>query len=200
MTADISQIEVVLTKLRIALKDKFQTAVNEVSNKALELAAGDIIKTFEFEFSQQVREFYDEYNPKYYTRRYGLYDVMKIEEGASGSGKKSYTLSYNADSIPTRDGGDALFETVFLEGYHGGAYSRKPDIFMNTVGTPHYRGPLPTKGTSSWIWWTNAAVQTESPMDKWQKRLTELSKSDRFAKTFNSYMSDMLSERLKNLV
>lgn len=200
MTADIKQMELVLAKLRVSLKDNFEVAVRESADKAVELAANDIIKTFDFEFSQKVREFYDEYNPKFYTRRYGLYDVMEIKEGESKNGKKTYSLVYNADSIPTRNGGDALLDTVFMEGYHGGAYSRKPDIFMNTVGTPHYRGPLPTKGVSSWIWWTNAAVQTEAPIDKWHERLTEISNSDRFQKTFTSYFSELISKRLKNLV
>lgn len=128
-------------------------------------------------FRDAVLTFYDAYDPQYYTsRQYGLYELLDPSIDTDGMihiGDDYLTL-FNADKMhPDRSGGDSLFQTVFIEGYHGGAKnisSNKSEVWgaHPSPGTPYYRRsgkvtyPNGVKKWHKYGKWGRPAVKTDS--------------------------------------
>lgn len=107
--------------------------------------------------------FYKNYPPKFYFSGHGpggrrgtLYHVLRIRR----FGDTSYQIDFDPSVMTYRNGGGGgehdLYQTVFKEGWHGGAKSGDghPD-----AGTPYWRYPYPVYK----MWGRKAARAEESP-------------------------------------
>lgn len=116
-------------------------------------------------FNDAVNQFYADYNPQYYHRTKGLFDVLDIKFDSRGVvliGEYG-DLLYNPDRLHTDRNGGSLFDKVFKEGWHGGAETISSDkvAIWGTHpddGIPYYRTPVPY-----YTHWGERAIQTESP-------------------------------------
>ena len=133
-------------------------------------------------FNQAVDAFYNDYAPHDYSRTYGLYDLLDIKYNSSGTvymdSDNMYEDLYNPEGLSGhRAEGRTLYQTVFAEGYHGGAAgisSDKASVWGHhpSPGIPYYRRagmvtyPDGTKKMHRYGKWGNAAVKADiSPLN-----------------------------------
>lgn len=118
--------------------DKFFDVKNLLSNKyKRELLKPFLLSTIKdvSQFSHQVmREFYDDYKPISYKRKYGILSPFNIKTSPSKEGW-TITFTYSASSFtrshdfisPNIGGEDKIFQATFINGYHGGiGYWHRP--------------------------------------------------------------------------
>lgn len=138
-------------------------------------------------FRGAVGTFYDAYTPKYYKdRKFGLYEILDLKTDDAGmviSNDPGYLDMFDpAKMHPDRSGGDSLFQTVFMEGYHGGAKNisgSKLDVWGShpNPGTPYYRRPgkvTYSNGIKKWHRygrWGPAAIRTTAPYTMFAENL-----------------------------
>jgi len=144
-------------------------------------------------YKKSVDDFYDAYTPKVYKRTHSLYDVLSVKTdengmvisgddiygfGLSESGAHNLGLSFmdlfDESKMVTGRGGQSLFDTVFIGGYHGGAadISTSKEAVWGAhpqPGKPYYRrgGWVKYPGSTAKKWhrygkWGRAAVKTKS--------------------------------------
>lgn len=112
-------------------------------------------------FNKAVKDWYDSYTPHEYERRGSLYNIFEINpEDEDGS-----NLDLFEDSAVMGRSGDKgtpnLYEHVFEQGWHGGAYG-------DGYGTPRYRYPTPW-----YTHWGKDAIRTESALNRYLKAREE---------------------------
>ena len=80
-------------------------------------------------FRSAVGRFYDAYEPQKYVRTHSLYNLLQLPTDDRGLVEYGDTMDLIDRSKIHRDrqGGDSLFDTVFMEGWHGGAKYISPD-------------------------------------------------------------------------
>ncbi len=154
-------------------------------------------------FRETVGEFYTDYEPTQYHRTHGLYDILDPQIDSDGTvvmdEASGYSELYNADAMDGhRLESRRLYQTVFVEGYHGGAASVSGDkagIWGHhpSPGRPYYRrwGMVTypdgtTKGHRYGRWGSPAERAEVSPY------------SNMYSKAYNSKKTEMLS-KLKEL-
>ena len=136
------------------------------------IAAGQRMDTYMTQHLKEIvdrsiEEFYDDYDPVRYSRRYSMYSLLTVGKDANGMygefdpsvmtyrpGKKNYPA-------------DGLYNQVFRKGWHGGAAGGEghPD-----PGNPYWRYPSPYYHT----WWSDAApVAHESPLNAIKRRIDQ---------------------------
>lgn len=94
-----------------------------------------------------IKAWYDDYKPRYYKRTYSMYHFYDIK-------KHKYSVEYDFSPdymnymhrFKTRGGIEYLFNTTFVQGYHGGADKIDPSKVEEWgehphTGTPWYRTP-----------------------------------------------------------
>lgn len=76
-------------------------------------------------FNAAINAFYNAYSPKVYERTGGLYNLLNMSMNEKGlvDYDSAIDLIDPNNMHPDRSGGDSLFETVFIQGWHGGARS-----------------------------------------------------------------------------
>lgn len=129
-------------------------------------------------FNDVVTTFYSSYTPSKYTRQGdvgsktgGLYEILDIQTDADGQvigTAPMYDELYNpAKMHPNRSGGDNLYQTVFVEGYHGGASSigSNADVWGEhpSPGTPYWR-------TGGFVKYSDSGVRKYHKYGKWGRR------------------------------
>ncbi len=139
--------------------ERTRKIVDECAREAVRETKSEIEQRLIKAYTQAATDWYGAYTPEYYNRRGSLYNLMSfddpddetIEYVISGSGWVG-----SNPSPPT-----TLFNKVFVEGWHGGAFDGS---------TMRYRtGP-------GFVHWGRRAVRTMSPMilfDEGKKTLEE---------------------------
>ena len=113
--------------------------------------------------------FYKGYSPKYYARRGSLYNLMRVTR----LGDDEWEIDFDPSKMTYRNGSggeNGLYNTVFRNGYHGGAPSG-PGHPKN--GVPMWRYPYPT-----YVNWGKAATQSASPLSEFLKLDDEETEED----------------------
>ncbi len=101
-----------------------------------------------------VRQFYAAYHPRYYHRTFSLYSMAKpVISNNVFQLKIGAEYSEGGHTV----GEDEIYETVFEEGYHGGA---KYGIGHPSPGVPRWRKPYP-----HFTEWGSVARQSKPPYD-----------------------------------
>ena len=172
-----------------SLKKEWHKASSEAANIAWDrFIKNDFIPKIKSLFNMSIDHFYNDYEPRVYRREGniskhtgGLYDILEISASQEG-----LDINFNETKLPYRNGlggrGDGLYNLVFIEGWHGGAYSGDytvlPDRTIYTphpqTGTPYWRTPTP-QYTS---WGAPAARAGISPFDEFSGNIMDYWNSD----------------------
>lgn len=164
------------------LIDRVKDVAKEEFDKENKLAYkefGEIQKEIiERIYRESVDTFYESYDPERYRRTKSLYNVLDIkldaDTGMVISDDPTYEDLYDESKMVTGRGGQSLYQTVFVQGYHGGAASisgAKADVWGThpSTGTPYYRrgGWVKYPGTTGRKFhrygkWGRQAVKTKS--------------------------------------
>lgn len=181
--ADIDALFESINRHNIEFADKVQKAINQRTSKALSDAFADFGQYQQERireiFNDAVTSFYDSYQPSMYVRQGdtssktgGLYSVLDMKTDSDGwviSSAPDYDELYNPDKMhANRSGGNNLYQTVFVEGYHGGASSisgSKSAIWGShpSPGTPYYRAP-------GWVKYPGESKKKWHKYGKWGRR------------------------------
>lgn len=146
-------------------------------------------------FNDAVDSFYQSYSPSFYGRRNSLYDMLQLHTDDSGMVISGLVEANDAadyrglfdETMPMSRSGGSLFDTVFVEGWHGGAKSINAAAAATwgahpSPGVPYYRrggiviGKNGKRFYHKYGKWGRQAVRTESP---YQKISTDLSSAER---------------------
>ena len=158
---------------------------------------------------EKIDEFYADYNPNSYHRRFDLYDVYQPRFGKDGmviTDAPGYDDLYFT-AVPFGRDGCSLFDLVFKHGYHGGAAGT--DSNEKTRNSPHYRMPIPFYT----MWDGRAEKMDPSPYELVKEELTneeggyvfdlfkQISKkhNDIFCEKVNNKIAEMMAARMRNI-
>ena len=133
-------------------KKRFEEAVKKTKREFFPLE----VKKVEELYRQVADDFYSDYSErKFYKPRGSLKNLFNIK-----TDYENLYMDFDPTKIPSRTGyvgEDGLYNTVFREGWHGGA---------NHEGKMLYRKPVPY-----YRYWGREAVRTSiSPLDDFDKR------------------------------
>lgn len=146
----------------------WQTKIDKAINAAIPLVIKEVTADIEKIYQEKVvDEFYDGYDPMFYHRRRSLESLMEIS--SMGSGQNSVLkLSFNPSAMTLTHVGpnksysdDTLYNTVFKEGFHGGA------SIGGTGRGYRYRTPYPFYSR----WGSYAKMEDKSPFDRIKEEL-----------------------------
>lgn len=129
---------------------------------ALERSVHTMLDNIQSKFKDTVESFYNEYEPKYYSRRGSMYNVLKTNQSHTANHKVDVEIDYDEDAMTYRDGSNGLFNLAFVQGYHGGAAGT--DHNGMTVDAPSYRWPY-----EKYYWWGGRAFKSESPYEQFDE-------------------------------
>lgn len=134
----------------------------------------DVIeKKMKTNYKRIIDTFYASYTPSFYNRRGSLYDLLVINRDNDG-----VDIGFDPSRISRRDGyndKDGLYKTVFLQGYHGGAYISEAQKFLVPWTAPaiQYNGdntpwkPNPWESEKIQHGW-KSATRTVPPYRLWK--------------------------------
>lgn len=136
-------------------------------------------------FNGAVSSFYRAYTPEVYHRTHSLYNLlhMPLDERRLVDYDQAINLIDREKIHRDRANGYSLFETVFMEGWHGGSksISRDKERTWGThpqPGTPYYRKPgnvtYPDSGVTKrhrYGKWGRVAFKSEAPYSIFEKEL-----------------------------
>ena len=133
--------------------------VNECSDAATRLATSYWISRTKYRLydflNEAANQFYDSYDPKFYSRRGTLYNILFVDTDG-----ETFEAEFREDVMTYSNGGgggdeDDLYDLVFRRGYHGGAETgpNHPDD-----GTPYWRTPY-----KKYTRWGGMASSSQSP-------------------------------------
>ena len=112
--------------------------------------------------------FYNEYRPQYYDRLGTLYDVFKLNHS-----KNYINLSFDSGELSGhRVSNEYIYNTVFLQGYHGGAW--------RGIDKPYYRTNI---GFTDWG--DPAKRSHPSPFNDIRRRIERMKTKDLLMETFS---------------
>lgn len=218
----------------------FVASVQEAVNSLVRPALLDADKAYAVEqrelikelFNESVTKFYNDYQPHGRNKRKGntssktggLYDLLALDDPTDGGLFESFEDDYmdlydkaNMHSARKGASGESLFETVFIEGYHGGAkgiapgkeemWGRHPN-----PGIPYYRTYGYVKAYRrryKYGKWGRAAFKSESAykqmitkmdavLPEMQKRFDEI-EDEYFDGAVDVFMTDSLPAILDKL-
>ena len=115
--------------------------------------------------------FYQDYEPEFYNRRETLYDLLRVKR----IDFDKYEIDFDPSIMTYRNGQgggeDNLYNTVFRQGWHGGAPSgpQHPNS-----GTPMWRRPYPRYP----LWGRVATRASISPLQEFDRLDAEESEAD----------------------
>lgn len=136
------------------IREQAEAAIKDAGRKAkLKYFENDADKAARELFVKVLDEWYRDYTPKYYRRRYSLYDAVESEiddtgwslwfdDEKVGEYRRSDGSTYNMTTSGHGGYGveDRLFIKAFMEGWHGGAKSGRKHP---SPGVPYWRMPEP---------------------------------------------------------
>lgn len=166
------QIEEAKRQFDAEMADTFRKKIDDANKAALEEFGEYQPKRIRELFKEAVEAWYGGYSPDLYERQGsggsgGLFDILNISYDESNPVEyEPVDLLYDEDALTGR-GGYNLFETVFKEGYHGGA---KSGPYHPSGGTPYWRKLAPEYVKESgpkwmqkpWQRWSQPAESSES--------------------------------------
>ena len=121
--------------------------------------------------NQVAENFYKDYQPKFYVRRGTLYNLLRINR----IGFDEYEVDFDPSLMTYRNGQgggeENLYNTVFRQGWHGGASSGR---LHPKNGVPMWRYPYPIYVT----WGKEATRASESPLQEFLRLDNEESEAD----------------------
>lgn len=142
--------------------------IKKNEDQVMQQALAHVYKDINEIFETGINEFYEEYTPRYYHRKYALYDTYRITQT-----KNSLIIQADGGFMPSgihRAPNDYIFDLVFVQGYHGGAFSDETGGEEPFWRVPPLTSSLP-RGIKPYTDWGSAATQTESPDDKIYRKL-----------------------------
>lgn len=164
-------------------------------------------------FRSSMGLFYDAYQPQMYKREYSLYNLLQLPTDERGLVDYNDTMDLiNRENVHLdRHGGDSLFETVFMEGWHGGAKHIDPGKASvwgehPNPGSAYYRtkGMVTYPGATQAKWhrygkWGKQAFRSKAPYTMFDEALNDAEQGE-IAAAFQDISQkhwDMLCERLQ---
>ena len=124
--------------------------LNELTSKINNVYEDTKVEYYDFledkmrkNYNRIIDIFYNSYDPSFYERRYSLYDLLVMKKDKNG-----IDIGFDSSKIERRDGyngKDGLYTTVFLQGFHGGAYIPNAQQFL----VPWTAPPVAYDGTST---------------------------------------------------
>lgn len=193
---------------------KYQPFSEWLSNieKAYEGARGEYLdnleETVRDNYNRIIDSFYGDYTPRYYKRKGktstktgGLYDLLVINRHPNNMG---LDVEFDPTKLIRRDGyngEDGLYTTVFLQGYHGGAYIPEAHKFLvpwtypyrEYNGNPEPWSPNPWEDDKSIKHGWSPAVRTVAPYRKWKSFVVWYNRGQ-YQKDFNVIMNKYLDK------
>ena len=150
-----SQIEKQIKKLMAVVKETNEIYADKLSDKVLMVCISAIDR------------FYDEYTPKYYDRLGTLYNVYEVNQS-----KNYITVLFDSSALSGhRVSNDYIYNTVFLQGYHGGAWVG--------IDRPYYRTNV------CFTDWGDPAKRSHSPFQDIKRKVERLKTKDLLLDTFS---------------
>lgn len=166
-----------MEKLQIKAKEAVKKAQEKTFEEYFEIAD----KKIRGIYKNTITDFYKDYYPHFYDRRGSLYDLIQTKHGAD-----YLSISFDSSRISYRNGysgEDGLYNTVFRQGWHGGAMIHSSMLYP--VGKYENGKPRAYDGTYkpyedenykySWIVANRAAI---SPLNDFKNRLNEYQKDE----------------------
>ena len=154
----------------IKINNEYAEKKEKLVNKIIARYVVFLRKEWEKVTKEIIKNWYDSYDPYWYTRRRrSLYKIPHLEVDEDTG---DYELSFDANRITgyhrvtrgkkgTVEGGKKyLFETTFVKGWHGGADSGPPDSSGRAHppgGEPYWRRPYEIYN----LWWPVPAARYE---------------------------------------
>lgn len=169
-----------LKQFKKELEDFSKDLKGNIKNNYIDSLAKSVTQDLKKIARTSVDLWYESYDPIYYTRTNSLYKAYKVEQTSKNTitffmGSEYMPKTHRVDSTgATRNGESYIYQTMFVEGWHGGAdyiSDLKIDEWGNhpMVGTPWYRTQHPSQITSDeipWKEWSNyGANWSKSPRD-----------------------------------
>ena len=173
---------------------------SEAANRRFEATAKDVYREFgEFQrakianiFHEAIESFYAAYTPHVYKRTYSLYKLleMSLDERGIVEYDSALDLVDREKMHLDRSGNNSLFDTVFLEGWHGGAKSISPQKESTwgehpSTGTPYYRArgmvqypDNPRPKMHRYGRWGRVAFRSKAPYEIFSEALDDAEEND----------------------
>ena len=145
------------------LKEKAKKEVKKAQDKSIEEFFKHVEKELIVMYEETILDFYLDYTPKYYSRTGELYNLLHIR-----TGKRYIEAAFNPSAITSRTGysqENGLYNTVFREGWHGGALHKEEMLYRKPV--PYYTS-----------WGRPAERATVSPLYDFRNRVYTYLKTD----------------------
>ena len=175
-----------ITNLKKEAEEKIQDALKETKKEFLPMSEKKIKNIYH----SVIEDFYSGYNRHFYTPRGSLYNLLECK-----SDDEYIYISFNPSKIASRtgySGEDGLYQSVFREGWHGGAK------FGEGAYYPWRKPPTPYDGAiKPWenlrpFGWGSAIKSSISPLQDFINRFNEYQdgefESD-FRKIWDKYSS-----------
>lgn len=120
-------------------------------------------------FNKAISTFYNAYQPTVYQRTHSLYDLLQlpIDDRGLVDFEDAMDLVDRTKIHPDRFGGSSLFDTVFLEGWHGGAKTFSPD--KSAVWGTHPDSGVPYYRTRGNVTYPDTGITKRHRYGKWGK-------------------------------
>lgn len=163
------------------LQLKAKAAVKKAQEKTFEEYFEVADKKIRGIYKNTITDFYKDYYPHFYDRRGSLYDLIQTKYGTD-----YLSISFDPSKISYRNGysgEDGLYNTVFRQGWHGGAMIRGSMLYP--VGKYENGKPRAYDGTYkpyedenykyNWIVANRASI---SPLNDFRNRIDEYQKNE----------------------
>ena len=187
-----------MSKLQTKSKEAVKDAQKKAFSEYFEVADKKIREIYK----SVITDFYRDYTPRFYDRRGSLYNLIQTK-----CGDDYLQVGFNPSKISYRNGysgEDGLYETVFRQGWHGGAIVHgsmlypigkyedgKPRAYDGTYKDGVYKPYEDEDYKYSWIVANKAAI---SPLEDFKKRLDAYQESEYqqdYEEIWNKYKSNI---------
>ena len=189
-----------ISKLQTKTKEAVQDAQKKAFSEYFEVADKKIREIYK----SVITDFYKDYTPRFYDRRDGgsLYQLIQTK-----CGDDYLQIGFNPSRISYRNGyasEDGLYETVFRQGWHGGAMVQgsmlypigkyengKPRVYDGTYKDGVYKPYDDEDYKYSWTIANKAAI---SPLEDFKKKLNAYQESEYqqdYEKIWNKHKSNI---------
>lgn len=187
-----SEIERYLQKNYIEkIEKKLIPVYNNAYGDFLDVVESKIRKIHE----TAIDEFYMSYNPLFYKERRGsLYDTLVIKRNGN-----ELSWDFEPSVMKYRDGSGGrendLFDTVFVQGYHGGSmYDNKKGLHPKP-GVPYWRTPEPYYR----YWGRPAEIAEISPLERFNEKIHIYENNGEYQRDFDNTVGKKVDKAIENL-